>query len=160
MSSNYYFPGHVKRIDFVKFLEAKDLHIDVYGSNKFDYKNYKGTLPSLQKDEGLFPYKYTFNVENYSIKNYFAEKLVDGILSECLVFYSGCYNIRDFIDDRTYIYLELSNFEEDYKKVLTAIENNEWEKRIDVIRKEKQKILDYLQFFPRLERIIGKTECF
>lgn len=158
LSAKYSDPGHIKRVDFVKFMEKKGLPVHVFGSDKWGYKDYKGTLPLHDKNEGLFPYKYIFNCENHSIKNYFTEKLVDGILAECLVFYSGCYNAREFIDERAFVYLELSNFEEDYKKVKNAIDNNLWEERLPYIRQEKKKILDYLQFFPRLERIINKTE--
>ena len=154
LSDKYYDPGHIKRIDFVKFLEKKDMSIHVFGSNKFEYIDYKGSLPWYEKDDAMIPYKYVFNCENNNIKNYFTEKLIDGILAECLVFYSGCINIREFIDERAFIYLELSNFEDDYQKIKKAIEDKEWEKRIDIIRIEKLKILDYLQFFPRLERII------
>ena len=159
LSSKYYDPGHIKRIDFVKFLEKKGMNVHVFGSNVFGYKEYKGVLPSREKDNAMFPYKYVFNVENNSIKNYYTEKLIDGILAECLVFYSGCFNIRDFIDERAFIYLELSNFEDDYQKIKKVIEDKEWEKRIDIIRSQKNKILDHLQFFPRLERIINKKEC-
>lgn len=158
LSDKYSDIGHIKRIGFVKFLEDRGLYLDVFGSNKFDYKNYKGSLPYLQKDNAMFPYKYVFNAENNSIDNYFTEKIIDAILAECLIFYFGCPNIRNFIDERAFIHLELSNFEEDYKKIMRAIENNEWEKRIDIIRQEKHKILDYLQFFPRLERIITNRE--
>jgi len=158
LSDKYSDSGHIKRVDFVKFLESKNFPVDVFGGNKFSYKDYKGSLPLHCKDNAMFPYKYVFNVENHSIKNYYTEKLVDGILAECLVFYSGCFNVREFIDEKAFVYLELSNFEEDYQKIKNAIENNLWEERIDVIRKEKKKILEYLQFFPRLERIINKTE--
>ena len=158
LSDKYSDSGHVKRVDFAKFLESKNFPVDVFGSNKFSYKDYKGSLPLHCKDNAMFPYKYVFNVENNSIKNYYTEKLIDGILAECLVFYSGCFNAREFIDEKAFVYLELSNFEEDYLKVKNAIENNLWEERIDIIRKEKKKILEYLQFFPRLERIINKTE--
>ena len=156
LSDKYCDSGHIKRVDFIKFLDKKEIDVYVFGSNKFNYKNYKGSLPIYEKDNAMFPYKYVFNVENNSIKNYYTEKLIDGILAECLVFYSGCFNVGDFIDDRAFIYLELINFEEDYKKIKNAIENNEWGQRIDIIRNEKKKILDYLQFFPRLERILSK----
>ncbi len=139
-------------------MEKKGFPVHVFGDNKWGYKDYKGSLPQYEKDNAMFPYKYVFNCENNSIKNYYTEKLIDGILAECLVFYSGCYNIRDYIDERAFVYLELSNFEEDFKKVKTAMENNLWEDRIEIIRKEKKKILNYLGFFPRLERIINKTE--
>lgn len=158
LSAKYKDPGHIKRIDFVKFLEKKEFPVHVYGDNKFEYKDYKGTLPPGCKDDAMFPYKYVFNVENSSIKNYYTEKVIDGILSECLVFYSGCYNLKDFIDERAFVYLELSNFEDDYLKVKNAMENNLWEERLPYIRAAKKKILEYLQFFPRLERIINKNE--
>jgi len=158
LSSKYSRSGHVKRIDFVKFLEKKGMDIHVFGSNKFEYKFYKGSLPYHCKDDALFPYKYTFNVENESIPNYFTEKIVDGILAECLVFYSGCFNLKEYLPKESFVYLELSNFEEDYKKIQTAINENWWEKRLPYIKKAKQKILDELQFFPRLESIIKTHE--
>jgi len=155
LSSKYIDPGHIKRIDFMKFFENKGcLDVHVYGQNKFLWKNYKGSLPPHKKDDSLFPYKYAFNVENFSIKNYYTEKLIDGILSETLVFYSGCYNIKDFIDERAFVYLELSNFENDYEIVKSAIMNDLWSERIEYIRAAKKKILNELQFFPRLEKIV------
>lgn len=155
LSDKYKDPGHIKRIDFMKFIEKKgDVVVDIFGSNKFLWKNYKGHLPYHEKDNALLPYKYTFNCENHSIKNYVTEKLIDGILSECLVFYSGCYNVRDLIDDRAYVYLELSNFESDYQLVKKAIEEDLWSQRIKYIREAKEKILNELQFFPMLEKIV------
>ena len=155
LSSKYKEPGHIKRVEFVKFLENKGVNIDVFGENTYNYKNYKGSLPSHCKDNALFPYKYTFNVENNSIPGYTTEKLIDGILSECLVFYSGNYNFGQVIDERSYIYLDLINFEEDYKKIIEYIRTDEWSRRIHFIRTEKQKILNELQFFPRLEKYIN-----
>ena len=154
LSSKYKDPGHIKRVDFVKFLESKNLHIDVFGEDTYNYINYKGDLPPHCKDNGLFPYKYTFNVENNNIPGYTTEKLIDGILSECLVFYSGNYNIKQILDERSYVYLDLINFEEDYRRILQCIENDEWSKRINIIKEVKHKILNELQFFPRLEKII------
>lgn len=158
LSDKYSDSGDIKRIDFVKFCESKGMSVHVFGSDKWGYMDYKGSLPNHENDKAMFPYKYVFNCENISIKNYYTEKIIDAILSECLCFYSGCYNIREYIDERAYVYLELSNFEDDYQKVKKAIEGNLWEERIDIIRKEKKKILDYLSFCPRLERIINKTE--
>ena len=155
LSSKYKDPGHIKRIDFMKFFENKGcLDVHVYGQNKFLWKKYKGTLPSHKKDDSLFPYKYSFNVENFSIKNYYTEKLIDGILSETLVFYSGCSNIKDYIDERAFVYLELKNFENDYEIIKSAIMNDLWSERIEYIREAKTKILNELQFFPRLEKIV------
>lgn len=155
LSSKYRDPGHIKRIDFVKFLEKKDFPVHVYGDNKWEYKDFKGDLPYHCKDNAMFSYKYVFNCENRSVKNYYTEKLIDGILAECLVFYSGCYNARDFINEKAFVYLELSNFEEDYKKIKTAIEEDWYTQRLPYIREAKAKIMDNLQFFPRLENILN-----
>jgi hypothetical protein len=154
LSAKYTDPGHAKRIDFVKFLEKKGLTVHVYGENRWDYKNYKGSLPSHCKDNGIFPYKYTFNAENHEIPYYYTEKLIDGILGECLTFYWGCPNIRELIDPRAYVQLELSNFENDYKIIMIAMEEDWYSQTLPFIRKEKNRILNELQFFPRLEKIL------
>lgn len=158
LTNKYRDPGHIRRVDFVKFLEKKGITVDVFGENKFEYLNYKGGLPYHKKDDGIFPYKYTFNVENHSICNYYTEKLIDGILGECLTFYSGCYNVREYIDSRAYVYLELSDFNKAYNTVRNAIENNLWEERLPYIREAKKKILNELQFFPRLEKFLTSLE--
>ena len=154
LSDKYIDTGHIHRIDFVKFLERKNVPIHVYGGNKFNWKDYKGTLPYHKKDEGLFPYKYTFNAENNSIENYYTEKIIDAILSECLIFYWGCSNISNYIDERAYVKLNMDNFEESLEIINKAIEEDWWSKRIEYIRNAKLKILNELQLFPRLEKII------
>jgi hypothetical protein len=155
LSDKYNDPGHIKRIDFVKFIEKKGLSVDVYGQNKFKWKNYKGSLPYHQKDDALMPYKYTFNCENHKIDNYYTEKIIDGILSECLVFYSGCPNIKNFIDPNAFVYLELEDFEKDYETIIKALKDDWWSIKLPYIKEAKQKILNELQFFPRLEKIIN-----
>ena len=107
--------------------------------------------------KGLFPYKYHFQCENNPIKNYVSEKLYDGILSECLVFYSGAPNVKEIIDERAYVVLQLESFEEDMKTIKKAIEENWWEQRLPYIREAKKKILNELNFFPRIEEIINKN---
>ena len=156
LSDKYNDPGHIRRIDFMKFVEGKgDIKLNIYGGDKFLWKDYKGALPYHQKDKALFPYKYTFNCENFSIKNYYTEKIIDAVLSECLIFYSGCYNAREFIDDRAFVYLELSNFEQDYQTIKKAIAEDWWSQRIEYIREAKKKILNELQFFPRLQKLLN-----
>lgn len=158
LSSKYKDPGQIRRIDFAKFLDNKqDIILDVYGENKINYKNYKGNLPYHKKDEGLLPYKYTFNCENFEIPGYFTEKIIDAILSETLIFYHGCLDIFSYIDKRAFVWLELSNFEDDYEYIKKCINENLWEQRLPYIKEAKLKILNELQFFPRLEKIIKKS---
>ena len=158
LSEKYHDPGHARRIDFVKFLEKNNVEIDVYGNNKWEYKNYCGALPYHNKDNAIFPYKYTFNAENHNIMNYVTEKLVDGILGECLVFYCGAFNAREYIDKRAFVQLNLTNFDHDMNIIKKAIAEDWHTTRLPYIRQAKEKILRELQFFPRLSKIINEAQ--
>jgi GR25 family glycosyltransferase involved in LPS biosynthesis len=157
-SSKYYDPGHIKRIDFLKFIEGKNdniVKIDIYNTdNNHNFSGYKGAHPINGKDDAIMPYKYYFMPENNEERNFVTEKMWEPLLCECLCFYWGCPNISDIIDSRAYILLDLNNFEESFNIIKTAILNNEWAKRLEYIRMEKQKVLNYYNFFPTLERII------
>ena len=159
-SSKYYDPGHIKRVDFLKFLENKNdltIKIDIYGNdNKLGFKNYIKSLDIDKKTDGILPYKYYFMAENNSEHNYITEKLWEPIISECLCFYWGAPNVSEYIDKRAYITLDLDKFEESYNIIKNAINNDLWNERINIIRKEKYKILNYYNFFPTVERIITK----
>jgi hypothetical protein len=160
-SSKYFDPGHIKRIDFLKFLETKnDIKIDIYNyDNHHKFKYYKGTHGD-RKDVGILPYKYYFMMENNFEHNFITEKVWEPILAESLCFYYGCPNVLDYVNKDAIVLLDINDFEKSYNIMKDAIENNLWEKRIDIIRKEKQKVLDYYQFFPTLERIITYNKNF
>ena len=148
-------PGHHLRLDFIHHLEELGVPIDIFGSdNDEKFNNYQGSLPQFAKDAGLFLYRYTLAVENNSEQNYVTEKLVDGILAECLVFYWGCPNISEFIDPDAYIVLPLDNFARAAQIVTESIATNEYEKRLGSIRRAKRAILNDLQLVPEVSRLV------
>ena len=151
LSARYVDTGHKKRVNFIKELE-KYTDVHVYGTNAFSYRCYKGPLPYHKKDAGLLPYKYTITAENNSIHNYCTEKITDAVLAECLCFYWGCPNLETILDPMCFVRLDMET--DDIETVLDMISNGEWEKRIDIIRKEKMHILNNLQLFPFLERVL------
>jgi hypothetical protein len=155
LSTKYQGTGQILRIDFAKYLDEQEFPLDVFGMNKCGYQSYKGPLPYHTKDNAMFPYKYVFNAENNAIPNYFTEKLVDGILAECLVFYWGCPNIADHINPSCFVLLPLEEPEKALAIMKQAMEEDWWGQRIETIRKEKKRILTELQFFPRIEEIIN-----
>jgi hypothetical protein len=157
LSGKYFDPGHIKRIDFVKTIE-NEIDIDIFGSNKFNYKSYKKPLPHAVKNEGLFPYKYHFNAENCSKPGYITEKLIDAILSECLCFYWGSKDVSSYIDPSSYVFLDLDKPEESMKIMKECIENDEWTKRISSIRREKYRILNDINIFKKISDIIHKDD--
>lgn len=145
--------GHLLRNAFVEhLLQTSDLKVDVFGNNK--YKNTTIELPPGRKEQGLFPYKYHFAAENNSIHNYFTEKVVDAILSECLCFYWGCPNISSYIDPRAYIHLDIRKPQESLEIMRRAIKEGEWEKRIELIREVKRKLITEMNMFARIKNII------
>ena len=157
LSEKYFDDGHIKRINFIKKLEENCINfVDVYGrENYHDFKNYVG-----KTDKSDFKnYKYCFSVENNYETNYASEKIWEPILHEMLTFYWGCPNLENYIDSDAFVRLDIDNYDESIKIIEKAINEDWWSNRIDIIKKEKQKILNKLGFFPTLEKIIQK-KCF
>lgn len=156
LSGLYNMEGHKLRVDFVRYLENNNVDIDIYGrDNDSNFKNYICSLPYHNKNEAILPYKYTFIAENCDLKNYFTEKIIDPILGETLCFYWGCSDLEKYIDSNAFIRLPLEDKEKSMQIVLDAIKNDEWSKRIETIRMEKKKILDYYSFFNRVESYLN-----
>lgn len=157
-SSKYFDPGHIKRVDFLKYIEQKKddtVQVDIYGyENPFGFAGYKGPHPPGYKDAAILPYKYCFLAENNREHNFMTEKIWEPLLAESLCFYWGCPNLSDAVDPRAYVPLDLDDFEKSFHTMKEAILNREWEKRLEIIRREKQKVLEHYQFFPTLERIL------
>lgn len=156
-SSKYFDEGHIHRIDFLKFMDAKqDIHVDIYNiDNTHHFDGYKGPLtPYVDKSLGIVPYKYYFMAENNYERNFITEKLWEPILCETLCFYWGCPNVADHIDEQAFVQLDPMDFEKSYEIIQKAITEDWWTQRIDVIRAEKHRILSDLAFFPTIHRVI------
>jgi hypothetical protein len=166
LSHKLYDDGHNKRVNFLKYVESesesesqvtstltlKDI-MHVYGrKNYHELKSYIGETDNKME---LAKYKYCFSCENNSEKNYATEKIWEPILFECLCFYWGCPNLEEHIDSRAFVRLPLDDFEESLSIITKAVEEDWWSQRIDIIKKEKQKIVNELGFFPRLNKIIS-----
>lgn len=71
---------HVLRHGTVEWAARNGNDLDVMG---------RGHKPFENKSEGLAPYRFSVVVENVQEPNYFTEKLVDAVLSECVPIYWG-----------------------------------------------------------------------
>jgi hypothetical protein len=89
-------------------------------------------------------YKYHFNADNVREQNSFSERITKSLAMECLLFYDGCTNLESFIDPRAFIRVNLDDQEQALHIIKNAIENDEYSKRIDIIKQEKKKVLDNL----------------
>lgn len=162
LSSKYSNKGHKTRLNFIYNAQyEKNLVWHIYGDNRFNRwgeQNYKGSLPSHNKKDGLFPYKYTFNIENESIPGYYTEKLIDAILSECLCFYSGPPNISLLINPKAYVELDFTEYENSTSIIKKALSEDWYSQRLPYILEAKEKILNETGFFPRLHKIFQKID--
>ena len=93
-------------------------------------------------------------MENNYESNFITEKLWEPILCETLVFYYGCPNVTKYIDNRAFVLLDVNDFEQSYQIIKQAIKEDWWSQRIDIIKKEKRRILEELAFFPVIDKII------
>ena len=157
-SSKYYDPGHILRVDLLKYLENKrDIPLDIFSyDNNLNFKNYRGPLYHyVNKSQGYVDYKYYFMMENNFEMNFITEKVYEPILCECLVFYFGCPNVTEYIDEKAIVILDPNNFEKCYETIKTAIRENWWELRLPYIQQMKKKILDELCFLPVIHKILN-----
>jgi hypothetical protein len=159
LSEKNFDEGHIKRIDFLKFLEKKKINVDVYGrKNYHNLKCYVGQLKKDRKESQLPNYKYCLSVENNFETNYATEKIWEGILCETLCFYWGCPNLETYIDPKSFVRLDLNDFNASLNTIKRAITEDWWSQRIQIIKKEKERLLNQLGFFPRLRDILKKYE--
>lgn len=167
VSDFYKDEGHRLRIDFIKELDSRaknktlpfDLHI--YGRCKsLAFHSYRGELPSAVKDNGLLPYKYHFNAENTRVKNYVTEKFTDAIMSECLLFYWGCPNIKEIYDPDSFVVLTLEkkNYDKEIELLSTMINNDEYAKRRKSIIEVKRDMLENRHLFAKINNIISLSD--
>jgi glycosyltransferase involved in cell wall biosynthesis len=152
VSDLHHMEGHRLRLDFVRNQLSRLPYFDHWGKGEHRHGSYRGQL--ARKEDGLFPYAYTFAAENCAEPGYFTEKIADAILSECLTFYWGCPDLERWIHPDCFIRLDLRDPEGALAVVQRAIEGREQERRLDTIRREKSRILDELQIFPTLERLL------
>ena len=157
VSAKYFAPGHIKRIDFLHFLDRQDIDLDIYGSEANGFGRYISRTPDHDKSPAILPYRYYIDAENHSSPNFVTEKIIDCLLAETLCFYRGAPNADSFIDPRAFIALDFEDFDADLEVIRRAIEDDEWTKRLPVIRAEKRRALAHLHALPSLARAIDPS---
>ncbi|TCD27799.1 hypothetical protein EZ456_07575 [Pedobacter psychrodurus] len=143
-----YLEGHKARRQLVSILDKKiDDGLDLWGKQYEgtflkQLKSYRGELTN--KYDALWSYMYHFACENSFEKNYFTEKITDPIIAECLCFYDGCLNLEEFIDERAFVKINVFDPFDTIDNIINAIENNEWNRKIKYIRKQKNRLMNEL----------------
>ena len=84
------------------------------------------------------------------------EKLIDAIVSECLCFYYGPIDIFKYINKDVVIIISNDDINIKTNIINDAINNNIWEKKINIIKTEKNTIIDFYNIFPTVNNILEK----
>lgn len=147
VSSNKAFTdGHRKRLEFVQKLKNHfGDTLDVYGRGINDFDD---------KWDVLADYKYTIAIENDNCEDWVTEKYFDCIYANTLPFYFGCPNLEAIVNKDSFIRINIDNFEETLHVIENAIQNNEFEKRKELVQLQKIKSLNEDQFFPWIVSIL------
>jgi hypothetical protein len=123
---------------------------DMYSDNNLiEYINNKKNnfVDDIDDDtNSIFDYKYSI-INN---KN----NIWDALLAETFCFYTGDDDISEYINSNVFIKISLNNEEESYNTIKNLIDENIWDKNIEIIKKEKIRVLDYYNLFPTIERIL------
>ncbi|MCX5856133.1 MAG: glycosyltransferase family 10 [Deltaproteobacteria bacterium] len=140
-------PGHIKRLAFLKFLQAdRSLDIDLFG---------RAIRYIEDKWEGLAPYRYSLAVENSSSPDYWTEKIGDCFLTWTVPFYYGCTNLEAYFPPDAFIRIDINDPEKTLDVIGRTIREDDWEKRLPALEEARRRILYDYQLFPHIAKMIA-----
>lgn len=140
-------PEHRKRFAFINRMigHFKD-RLTVFGSINGNYCS--------DKFAAIAPFRYSIAIEAAPFPDYWTEKIADCFLSETMPLYFGCPNIGDYFDRDSFIAIDLDDYQASVRAIEEAIESGAYERHRARVVEAKHKILDELQVFPHLARIL------
>lgn len=140
---------HSKRYELTHYLAERLPELDWYGW---------GVKKLDKKYEAQNDYRYSIAVENYVAPYHWTDKIADPLLSMCLTFYVGDPRLEEVFPAESFIRIPLDNHEEAYRIIRTAIDNNEYEKRLPAIREARRLLVEKHNMFNRVASLIRQHQ--
>jgi len=128
--------GHRLRIQFIDQLQREMTGIDFFG---------KGSQYLPDKLDGLLPYRFSIAIENTTIPDYFTEKINDCFLAYTVPVYHGCTNLEKYFPEGSFIRIDIHNPARAIATIRDAMENDDWEKRLNAVKEARSLVLDHYQ---------------
>lgn len=102
-------PFQVKRLEIYHKLLKTALPIDFYGRDLVTGSDsrIKGILPSLDKQQGLFPYSMSIALENTNTPECLSEKLYDCLISNCIPI-TNAPGAQKYLSENSYVFLDFN----------------------------------------------------
>lgn len=149
-SDKAFYPGHVKRLKFVRKLAKQErFDIDIFGRGINDIED---------KWDAIARYKYHVAIENSTYPDYFTEKLTDAFLGGSYPFYYGCTNIFDYFQKGSLAVIDIINFERAIEIIDNAMRNEFYEKSIEKIQAARDLVLDKYNIFSLITNLINSAQ--
>jgi hypothetical protein len=149
-STHNLIPMHRKRIAFVEKLKA------YFGDTLHWYG--RGVRPMEDKSEAILPYRYQIVLENNKIDHFWTEKIADCYLGYTFPIYSGCTNLGDYFDRRSFEPAGIDDVQGAITTIKSVIESDRWEKSLDAIMKARERVLFQYNFFNSCAEIVRELE--
>lgn len=145
--------GHKKRVYFLNSLRKYfGESVDCYG---------RDFAPIDDKIEGIAPYRYHIAIENFRLTNYWTEKLSDAWISWALPIYYGDPTILEQVPDPNGIELiDINNIHSAMKKIEKILSDDNYEDRIDAIKKCRDWVLKQSNRYEKTCQIIENNTQF
>ena len=138
---------HNRRYEFTVALGKLLPDMDLYGH---------GVREMDDKAEALHDYRYHVAIENYRGAHHWTEKLADPFLGLSLPLYFGCPNAADYFPEQSFIPIDINDVEGAAKIIRSAIDNNEYDKRLPALLEARRRVLEDYNLFAVLGREIGQ----
>lgn len=146
-SSN--FTLHKKRLKFIKYVKEQMPELHHFG---------KGFHQIKDKSEGIKSYKYHIVIENHIANHWWTEKLSDAFLGCSLPFYYGSPNINQYFPEKSLIKIDINKPKLALQIIRNAIQNNEYEKRLEHLLIARKRLIDTYSIFSVLSNHINNCE--
>jgi hypothetical protein len=91
-------------------------------------------------------------VENYRGNDYWTEKIADCWLAGTLPFYYGCPNLGKYFPAKSFIRIDLDDFDGAARIIRRTVDDGEYAKRLPAIHEARDLVLNRHQFFPAMAR--------
>ncbi len=138
---------HSARYEFTQRLKKSLPELEIFGH---------GVRPIARKNEALDSFRYHLAIENHIYPHHWTEKLSDAFLGLCLPFYIGCPNAAEYFPEESFIAIDITRFDEAYERIRTAIDHDEYTRRLPAIREARRLVLEEYATFPQLARLISE----
>lgn len=141
--------GHKLRMSFKDHLLNERFNFDLFG---------RGFDPIEDKFDGIYPYKYSIAIENYSCNDYWTEKIADCFLSWTMPIYWGAKNITSYFPEKSIIQIDPNNPGDSLKIIRRAMDDDYLSSNIEAIAEARDLILHKYQLFPHVADLIKKYD--